>query len=141
MGALAVGGGYVGLAIGSERAFNVQLLEIFLMLPFMALYAWGMWCGIRLIEGTKGSLEANRWFWAYQIPIVSSPFISYMVASGALLNIVLHPEGFRFSIAVRFGSQFGASWMQDQPWSFGINIFALCISSYLTWRLREEGLE
>lgn len=138
LGVLAAGGGYVGLSLGTEQLFALEWVGKILVIPFMALYAWGIWCGIKMIEGTSSSLRTNRLFWACQIPVFSSPLISYMFASGALLNMAFHPADLRFSFDMRLGSQFGYSLMQDQSWAVGINFFALCMYWYLTWCLRRE---
>ncbi|GLQ98664.1 hypothetical protein [Dyella mobilis] len=141
LGALALGGSFVGLSLGFEQLFNpVSVWDKLLLIPFLALYGWGIWSGVALLENANGALRLNRRFWAVQIPFLSSPIAGYMFASGCLLYASFYPADIRFHFDVRFGSQFGYSLLQfEQPWAFGINLFAVCIYTYLTWCIRHEA--
>lgn len=141
LGVLALGGSFLGFAIGLEHILGSNpLLTKVAILPFIGLYAWGIWCGIALIEGVPGALRLNRFFWALQIPLISSPIVSYMFASGALLNISFEPALGKINFYVRFGSQYGGSVLNaEQPWGIGINVVALGVFMCLTWCIKHQG--
>jgi len=141
LGTLTLGGSFLGFSLGFERlvtpnyAFNRLLL-----MPFIGLYIWGLWCGIALFEGAAGALRSSRCFWAFQIPVLYSPIVSYMFTSGCLLAISFRPAEVTFNFDVRLGSQFGYSLMQPaQPWIFGFNVVAAGICIFLTWCIRRQA--
>ena len=140
LGALALGGSFLGLSLAFEQLFNsASLLEKLLQALFLGLYGWGIWCGIALLENADRALLLNRRFWAIQIPFVSSPIVSYMIASGCLLFVSFHPAETKFEFDVRFGSQAGYSLLRlGQAWAFGVNVFALGVYLFLTWCIRRE---
>jgi hypothetical protein len=139
-GVLALGGGYLGLWVALEQFFVAgDLLSKILCLPFLALYTWGTWCGLQIIEGADDSIRINSFFWALQVPLISSPVISYKFASGALLYVSVQPVDLTCSFDVRFGSQFALSLFQQQPWTVGVNVFALCVWLYLVRCMRTKA--
>src|SRR5688500_19869003 len=74
LGVLALGGGAVGFAAGIALLLSrTNPLEWAFCIAFCTLYAWGIWCGIRLLEGKPGAERANLKFWLVQIPSFGSP--------------------------------------------------------------------
>lgn len=140
LGVLALGGSFLGLSIGFEQLFaSVPLLSKVLCMPFLGLYAWGIWCGMALFEGADGAFRSNRRFWALQIPVLSSPIAGYTFASGCLLTISFQPAGARFNFGARFGSQFGYSLLQsEQPLAVGFNVVAVGVCLFLTRCIRRQ---
>jgi hypothetical protein len=81
LGILALGGSFLGVVIGvsllvSQRSVLVAAVEA----PFLALYVWGIWCGLRMLERPDGALKMNAWFWATQVP--------YLVSSTTKCNAI-----------------------------------------------------
>lgn len=142
LGVLALGGSFLGITL----AFTLLLapgsiLGRSLVLPFLGLYCWGIWCGVRMLEDAEGAVRSNRLFWAVQIPFLTSPVAGYFFASGFLLFVTYQPANSSPGFVFRLGSQFEYSLLQpEKPFVFGVNIFALAIWVFLTYRLRTETL-
>lgn len=137
LGVLDLGGSFLGLVLGLTLFLqHISLLTILLEIPFLALYCWGIWCGIRTLENHSKALRSNLWFWLVQIPLIKSYFFSYWFASGALLFVTYVPAGGNVSFTARVGSEFQYSFFKPQPFQLGINFFALAICIVLLWRGR-----
>ena len=141
LGILALGGSFLGLVLGvtllaSQRSVLVAVFE----LPFLVLYAWGIWCGLRMLEQSEGALKMNAWFWAAQVPYIMSPLAGYYFASGSMLYVTYQPNTSSLGMLARFGSQFQYSLFQaDKPVVLGVNILALVIVGWLVWRLYQSA--
>ena len=143
LGILALGGGFVGLALGSQMPMNTDLSvpARVLTLPFMALYGFGIWCGLGMLESRPGTVALNRLFWLLQIPYIMSPVAGYLFASGAMAYASFAP-GSGFGAMARFGSQFQYSLFElFRPFAIGVNLVALAVFAFLTWELRREQKE
>ena len=141
LGALALGGGFLGVTIAFSLLISPGLVVLgrLLVLPFIALYCWGSWCGLRLLEGDESSLKANRLFWMLQIPHLMSPIAGYLFASGALFYVTFRPTDLNVGAIVRLGSQFEYSILQaDKPLTFGVNLLAVGVVLFLTRQVRRE---
>jgi hypothetical protein len=141
LGVLALGGSFLGLALGISLAFapGTSVLARLFCLPFIGLYCWGVWCGLRMIEEPDAALRSNRIFWALQIPYFMSPIAGYFFASGSLIFVTFRPHDLNFGALWRLGSQFEYSLLQlDKPLTIGINLFALAVVVFLTVQLRKE---
>jgi hypothetical protein len=139
LGILALGGSVVGLGVGSTGLLLATgpVVGKLLSLPFLGLYCWGIWCGLRLLEGAESAYRLNRLFWALQIPYLTSPYVGYFFASGAYLFITFNLSDTRMGFQAYMGSQFGYSLLQsEKPLVIGINVFALAIFFYFTRLLR-----
>jgi len=141
LGVLALGGSFLGLVLGitllvSQHSPLVVVFEI----PFLALYVWGIWCGLRMLEQPETALKMNVWFWATQVPYLTSPIAGYYFASGSMLYVTYQPSTSSVGMFYRFGSQFQYSLFQaDKPFVLGVNIFALVIVGWLVWRLYQSA--
>lgn len=142
LGVLAVGGGFAGAAVAAAKMIEPELsmLASLFMVPIIGLYGWGIWCGLRLLEGDPGATAANRTFWAVQIPYLSSPLAGYLFSSGGLLVISFTPSRMDLGAVIYFGSYFQASLFQtDNPFKFGVNLFAIAMVMVLTRELRRQA--
>jgi hypothetical protein len=135
---VTVGGGFAGVVVtlqallGSQgqRAFNLPLMCVFLL-----LYVYVTVSGLLFVhkpEQTRPLIAAL----AIQIPWISSSLIVYKFA--AALHAVFSirsPEaaGLRFDTEILLGSGWRFAWLQENPWSIGINLFPLAIL-LLLWR-------
>jgi hypothetical protein len=138
LGVLALGGSYLGAVLALDLFFSAAgILDRLFMVLFIALYCWGIWCGVHLLEGSRNVLRANRLFWAFQIPYLTSPVFGFYFASGALLRVFYEPASTNLSAQYSIGSEFRYSLLQpDKPFTIGVNVFALAIFAYFTYRLR-----
>jgi hypothetical protein len=139
LGTLALGGGFLGVTIAFSLliAPGQVVLARLLVLPFIVMYCWGAWCGLRLLEGDESSLKANRLFWLLQIPYFMSPIAGYFFASGALLYVTFRPTDLNVGAMLRLGSQFEYSLFQaDKPLALGVNLFAVGVVLFLTRLVR-----
>ena len=136
LGILAIGGGVVGVTACVTSLFNsTYLVRWALYIVFASLYAWGVWCGVKLFESQPNALRYNRRFWLIQVPVLNSPLLAYSMASGFHLTLSLDLTPFNLGFNFLVGSTFNFSLFQwDQPLSFGVNVFAFGI--YL-WMARE----
>ena len=122
------------------RADSVAMTAI--MGISIALYAFGVVCGVWMLESDSRALKANRWFWALQIPAFQTSALGYSFASGAWLIIYLQPEPWYVGFTAMLGSQFSLTinrW--TRPDWIGMNAFALALFVFLSLRTRSERLE
>jgi hypothetical protein len=134
LGILTLGGG----AIGFAAALGLLLsrgnpIEWLFCLLFMAAYAWGVWCGMRLLESQPNAERSTLKYWLIQIPTFSSPILGYFMSSGFHTTVTLQVSPFNLNANFLLGSSFNYSLMQsDKPWLIGINVFAAVIAWWLS---------
>jgi hypothetical protein len=132
-GILALGGGAIGFAVTLQTVLTKSNpFDWLFCLAFMALYGWGVWCGLRLIEGQPGAERSNAIYWLLQVPYFLSPVLGYFFASGFHLTLALQASPMKFSFNFQLGSTMLYSLLQaDKPLVFGINVFALAGALYM----------
>ena len=139
LGALAIGGGALGVAVGVQVAVSSGgALPWLLIAPFLGLYLWGIWCGVCLIENREGASRSNSVFWAIQVPLLQSPYFGYFFTSGFFSTITFQPSETKVGFLFWLGSKFEISLMQaDKPLVLGVNLFALAIAVFLYVHFRK----
>lgn len=128
IGILTLGGG----AIGLTATFTVfpqlnSALNYFLCSVVLAVYVWGIWVGARLLEREPGSERLARRYWLLQVPALTSPVFSYFLSSGFHVTLSVQLAPIKFNGNFLLGSTFNYSLLQDQPWSFGVNVVAVLV--------------
>lgn len=134
LGILDLGGGFLGAVL----ILNLLLRPLtplvpttfwsrIFALPFLGLYCWGIWCGVRTLENEGAAIRANLWYWGIQIPCFMSSLVGYLFASGALLVIAFTPRTARTEFMIKIGSQFQYSIAEGKQFQVGINCFALVV--------------
>lgn len=136
-GIVALGGSYTGLALGlalvsSEGYWLAKVLAV----PFLCLYAWGIWCGLRMIEVGIDACRMNRTFWLMQAPVFMTPWLGYIFTSGVMGWFALG-SGWTWGAYFNFGSKFEYSVLQGKPWMFGVNLLGLAAWWWLGRRMRQ----
>lgn len=124
---LSIGGGYCGVVfmLLLLPQVNGQLVGYLLVSAMVATFAFGVFCGLKLIEDEERGLRLLRWFFAIQMPILSSPLFAYHLSCGAGINVSF--VGWNLSMFFRFGSEMGVWILQDRPWGLGANVFAVAM--------------
>ena len=139
---LSIGGGLLGIiAAYSEMAAKTNPIEWLFGLVFIAIYLWGIWCGVRFTEGNLTAERGMIKYWLIQVPTFGSPILGYFLSSGLHFTVSLQfePQNLNFSFLI--GSIFNYSLLQpNQPWFVGINLFALAIFSFLISKRRQRNL-
>ncbi|OAL60663.1 hypothetical protein A6R74_18260 [Halomonas sp. ALS9] len=98
---------------------------------FLLLYAWGVWCGIQLIENHAKAARSNFRFWLVQVPLFSSPLLGYFFASGAFFTVWIGLDTWDYSFNFVLGSSFQYSFLNSYfPPFVGVNILALLLSGW-----------
>ena len=136
LGILGIGGGAVGfVACATKLLGATHPAQWAIYIVFGGLYAWGLWCGVKLMESQPNALRYNRRFWLLQVPAFNSPLLGYSFASGFHLTLSLNLTPFSLGFNSQVGSAFDFSLIRwDQPLSLGVNVFAF--GMYL-WLERE----
>ena len=118
-----MGATLVVASMGSDRTLVADVL----MLAFAALYAWGVWCGMRLLEGRNEAIMPTRIYWLLQVPYLSSPLFAYQFSSGASMALGLKTTQPQLFWNLHLGSEFSVTWLQSAPFGLGVDVFALAI--------------
>jgi hypothetical protein len=133
LGILSIGGGGTGFTITLVSALGQRTLMAWVLCAvFLGLFAWGIWCGVRVLEAHPDAVRSLRRFWIAQVPVIATPWVSYTLACGfhATVRLKLAPLAFDANFAL--GSTFNGSLLQyDPPTQLGVNLFALAIVIWL----------
>lgn len=136
IGVLALGGGVLGCTIIATTLFSDQpLLSRVLLLLFFPVYAFGIWCGMQMLERHPDAIHTNLLFWAIQVPVLRSSWFSYVFASGALCSVGVQFSPAKLDALWWLGSRFEVTINQPKPFAIGINLLAAAIT-FILWRQR-----
>jgi hypothetical protein len=137
-GILAIGGGGTGLAVSLQLLVSrTNPIEWLFCSAFAALYAWGIWCGVRLLEQRPAAERANTIYWLLQIPYLASPIAGYFFTSGFHFTVAYTPSAQNVTANAQLGSSMIYSLFQaGTPFAFGVNFFALAACAFLAYICR-----
>lgn len=140
IGILDIGGAGIGfLAIVSQVPNLRQPADWIICAAFAALYSWGIYCGIQLLEGRPNAIRVNRTFWLAQVPAFNSPWVSYMFACGFHLTAGVQFAPLKTGANFMLGSHFLFTLFRPEGASFlGLNLFALAVALILLQQLRRN---
>ena len=141
VGVLTLGGGSVGVTAALPLLLaRSNPIEWLFCIGFIVIYAWGAWCGVRLLENRPGAERSAAKYWLIQIPAFGSPILGYFLSSGFYITVVLQAFPFKIDGNVFLGSTFNYSLMQTgKPWFIGINVFAAAVAWWLTREASRNG--
>lgn len=124
---LSMGGGIFGLVVVllSLLRGGVSIATGLILIAAMGAYSLGLIGGIKLIGNTDAGLRWLRAYFALQIPVVSSPVLSYFVASGAAVNVGWVQA--RLFLTGRLGTEFEFTFFVSRPWGIGVNLVGLLL--------------
>jgi len=140
LGLLAIGGGVLGVTVAIPLvAQATRVIEWVIFILFVGVYAWGVWGGLILIEGRPRAERINRWFWLIQIPAFTTPAIGYSLSCGFHFVVSLTFSPFKLGVSSYLGSSYNFQLLQDdQPFSIGVNLFALVVFLWLGGLTRSQ---
>ncbi len=129
----SIGGGSAGFAVAAREFLKADQNTLYYLVcvVVMIAYAAGIYGGIRLAERERDGPRWLFWFFLAQVPVVTSPVLSYLFWCGATVHVTLGTNGFAWGAFV--GSQWQISLLQFKhaAYAFGLNFFALWASWYL----------
>lgn len=142
-GILGIGGGCIGISSAMMTTMQAPptLASVLVIVPAMAFFLWGVWCGVQMMEGGVQAVRRNAVFWLVQVPIIQSSSLGYLAFCGAQLQVFLKtsPAELGFYVSM-FGAQFGIYLGRALERSaFGINIFAAAMVFLLVRSLPDSG--
>jgi len=134
-----IGGGLLGIGIIGRvfLAGDLTRISMIVSVAFAIVFAYGILAGVALIKKPRLGLVLSLIFQGIQIPVIITPALSYIVSSGAFLNVYWHETGWGTNFAL-LGSRFYFYINSGQPWCAGVNIIALGFFFFL---VREIWLE
>jgi hypothetical protein len=124
---LTVGGGFLGVVISTDTLFAAKNTPGFgyaMIALFIALYIYGIFAGIRLSENASHYGHV-LFFYALQVPFISSPILLYRFACG--FHATIWVVGFSVGWMFRLGSDCQLAILQQNSWGGGVNLFAAAI--------------
>ena len=133
LGILDIAGGAGGLLMLAWTAFSEPLgLGTAFIFGVAGLgYLFAVMCGIGALRRLDKWLELNTLLWALQVPLVSSPLLSYLFCVGAFLSPGINFSQPSFGVQFFLGSRFELSLLIERPWILGVNVLALGVLIYL----------
>ncbi len=98
----------------------------------VVLFIWSVWGGVLLLEGQPNALHLNQLVWALQVPVLATPWLQYIFASGGYVPIWVRFDVFQFGVNFVLGSQAQLYFnSQSEPMTVGVNLFALAVIGLL----------
>lgn len=134
-----IGGGFTGFVVLlRESPWNANIplnMRIFSTL-FGILYIFGIIAGLTLVEWPRRGIQLSLVYQTLQIPVISSPMLTYVFVSG--LRLIAGWRGGSIFILYEVGSRIVLHVMPKDPWMVGINVLALALFVYLLFHLRPK---
>jgi hypothetical protein len=140
LGILTLGGGATGATITLVAVLGATtLLNWIVLVAFLALYAWGVWCGLRILEAQAGAERSALVYWMLQVPVLGSPLVSYLFANGFHAIVTLQLWPMQLGAESMIGSKFNFFLFKwGTPWMVGVNLFAAGVSVWLARVIRRQ---
>lgn len=137
---LEVGGGFMGiwsLFVGSQMNPDIPAYFCFFPLCIGALFLFGIVAGLAFMEKPQLGTALSAIYQALQIPVMSSPLLTYTLISGLQIGVGWL-EG-RPVVLSEFGARSTFFILRHtDPWGIGINVLALFLFVYLLFQLRSK---
>ena len=137
---LEVGGGFAGISVLIVSLMNTGIEASNWIFPIIsgAMFLFGIVAGLALLERPQLGAAMSAVYQALQIPVVSSPLITYTLLSGLRLGV----GWFKGRPAFLF--EFGARctfflFRRSDPWIIGVNVLALVLFVYLLSQLQPKS--
>lgn len=133
IGILTLGGGVTGVTVLLSHVLGTSHPVAWVLgMIGIGLYAWGTWCGVRLLEASPGAEELTMRYWMLQIPSVSTPVFGFFLSGGFHFTLGLQVAPLNLQWTTRIGSVFNYSLLNfSAPWSLGVNLAAVAVVYFL----------
>lgn len=109
-------------------------------LAFAGIFGWGVWCGMRILEGDEGAETATMWYWLIQVPSIESPVFTYLLNNGisVIAKLTFRSPSTSLSVDGAIGSSF-RFWLEraGAPWVVGLNFAAAAFVVWLFYRRQQ----
>jgi len=136
---LEVGGGFMGFSVLIVSLINTGITASSWIFPILsgAMFLFGIVAGLALVERPRRGAAMSAVYQAFQIPILSSPLLTYTLVSGLQIGV----GWFKGRPAFLF--DFGARstlfiFRHNDPLIIGVNVLALVLFAYLLFQLRPK---
>jgi len=136
---MQIGGGLLGLGLIGRSLLTIQLthIAVIIHIAFIFVFMFGIAAGVALVKRLKLGLWLSAIFQAMQIPILTGPAATYILVSGACLNLYRNATGYGFHFL--FGSRYYFSIHNSESWMVGINVIAVVLFILLVREIRFEA--
>jgi hypothetical protein len=131
LGVCGAGWGLFAVAAALAKGWPGALGAVLIALV-AGVFVFGGYVGVLALRRSPGWLRKNTVFWALQVPVITSPLVSYALACGGFVTAWLQfwPE-FRLGLNFLLGSSFTASIFGKAPIVVGVNLLAFAMTGYL----------
>lgn len=136
---LQIGGGFTGIAVlvlsgnfCSQAPVSTRMVATVLSL----LFSLGIIGGLALAEEKRAGVRLSAIYQLLQVPIVSSPLLTWRLMSGLELSVIWWKHEAVFN--GRLGAHAVFTFRRPDPWGIGVNLLPLAIFVYLLWTLRKR---
>jgi hypothetical protein len=123
---LQIGGSFLGIIASITNVVQTQYETgtIILTIPVIAFLVFGIYSALLLIERNSRGLDYSIVFYFVQIPVLTSPLISFYIHAGAYFTLTL--SIFRINFNYMLGSVWYISFLKHgESFSIGINLVAV----------------
>jgi hypothetical protein len=135
---IEVGGGFMGIwSLLILTQWNTSRPAYVWIFPICVgfLFLFGIVAGLAFVERPQLGAALSAVYQALQIPVVSSPLLTYKLLSGVQLGVGWQ-EG-RVVVLFEFGARSTFVLLRHtDPWGIGVNVLALVLFVYLLLQLR-----
>jgi hypothetical protein len=139
---LEVGGGFAGISMmfifQQWRASTSHYFWWVFSIYVCFLFLFGIVAGLALVERPQVGAALSAVYQSLQIPVISSPLLTYEFLSGFQLGVgwTKGSPAFFVEYGARLALQLS---MRTAPWFIGINMLALAFFIYLLLQLRPKA--
>lgn len=130
---ISIWGGFSGalsLLLGLTQI--TDLFSSIVTLVLVGFYGWLCWAGVLLMEDRPGAVHHNQMLWGLQIPILLSPWLSYVQANGAIAALWIQLKAFSFGFNLNLGTQSRLLFdTAETGITIGVNFFAIAMIGLL----------
>ncbi|HEX3356973.1 MAG TPA: hypothetical protein VHS31_08385 [Tepidisphaeraceae bacterium] len=135
---MSVGGGFTGLVITLQMLFSPQVnsppLAIICTI-FILLYLFVLISGLLFVHNPQRVMPLAVAL-VLQIPIVSSPILSFQFVAGCMMGGGVTEAG-PFG-GVKIGADWQFNVLRALPWGVGINVIPLILFFALAWSVSRQ---
>lgn len=130
---LEIGGGFMGfvlMLLSRQWNINKPVYDWILFIFFIFVFLFGIVSGLALLEKPQLGSALSAAYQALQIPVISSPLLTYELFSGLQLGFGWSKG--RYVFLYGFGARsILVFWKRTAPWLIGVNTLALFFFIYL----------